>query len=79
MAAAVTLSRSSWVSIATKPGGHLVLVEYRAEDPDVPIKRLHKMSEAQVRLELEAAGFAFAENLDVLPQQHILIFERPEE
>ena len=63
---------------ATKPGGRLVLVEYRAEDPDVPIKRLHKMSEAQVRLELEAAGFAFAENLDVLPQQHVMVFERLE-
>ena len=75
----MTLSRSSWVSIATKPGGHLVLVEYRAEDPDVPIKVLHKMSEAQARLEAEAAGFELRENLDVLPQQHILVFERPEE
>ena len=75
----MTLSRSSWVSIATKPGGHLVLVEYRAEDPDVPIKPLHKMTEAQVRLEVEAAGFEFVENLDVLPQQHLLVFERPAE
>ena len=64
---------------ATKPGGQLVLVEYRAEDPDVPIKVLHKMSEAQARLEAEAAGFELRENLDVLPQQHILVFERPEE
>ena len=62
---------------ATKPGGQLVLVEYRAEDPDVPIKALHKMSEAQTRLEAEAAGFRLRENLDVLPQQHILVFERP--
>lgn len=64
---------------ATRPGGRLVLVEYRAEDPDVPIRRLHKMTEAQVRREVEAAGFRFVENLDVLPQQHLLVFERPAE
>ena len=64
---------------ATRPGGRLVLVEYRAEDPDVPIRRLHKMTEAQVRREVEASGFRFVENLDVLPQQHLLIFERPAE
>ena len=67
------------VYAATRPGGRLVLVEYRAEDPDVPIKPLHKMTEAQVRLEVEAAGFEFVENLDVLPQQHLLVFERPAE
>ena len=67
------------VYASTRPGGRLVLVEYRAEDPDVPIKPLHKMTEAQVRLEVEAAGFEFVENLDVLPQQHLLIFERPAE
>ncbi|WP_420454028.1 class I SAM-dependent methyltransferase [Rubrivirga sp.] len=64
---------------ATRPGGRLVLVEYRAEDPDVPIKPLHKMTEAQARLEVEAAGFQFVENLGVLPQQHLLVFERPAE
>jgi FkbM family methyltransferase len=63
---------------ATRPGGRLVLVEYRAEDPTVPIRRLHKLSEAQARSEVEAMGFRFVENLDVLPQQHILVFERPE-
>ena len=63
---------------STRPGGRLVLVEYRAEDPDVPIRRLHKMTEAQARREVEAAGFRFVENLDVLPQQHLLVFERPE-
>ena len=63
---------------ATRPGGRLVLVEYRGEDPDVPIRRLHKMTEAQARREVEAAGFRFVENLDRLPQQHILVFERPE-
>ncbi len=64
---------------ATRPGGRLVLVEYRAEDPEVPIRRLHKMTEAQARLEVEAAGFRFVENSDVLPQQHLLVFERPAE
>jgi len=61
---------------ATKPGGRLVLIEYRAEDPTVPILELHKMSEAQVRLEMEAVGFRFVENRDFLPLQHFLVFER---
>lgn len=62
---------------ALRPGGRLILVEYRAEDPSVPIKRLHKMSEAQARRELEAAGFEFVRNADFLPQQHFLVFRRP--
>jgi ubiquinone/menaquinone biosynthesis C-methylase UbiE len=64
---------------ATRPGGRLVLVEYRAGDPDVLIKPLHTMTEAQARLEVEASGFRFVENLDALPQQHVLVFERPVE
>ena len=63
----------------TRPGGRLVLVEYRGEDADVPIKPLHKMTEAQARREVEAAGFEFVENRDPLPMQHILIFRRPAE
>lgn len=62
---------------ALVPGGRLVLVEYRAEDRRVPIKPLHKMSEAQARREIEATGLTFVENLNVLPQQHILIFSKP--
>jgi ubiquinone/menaquinone biosynthesis C-methylase UbiE len=62
---------------ATRPGGRVVLVEYRAEDASVPIRPLHKMSEAQVRRELEAVGFRFVENRGFLPQQHFLVFERP--
>jgi ubiquinone/menaquinone biosynthesis C-methylase UbiE len=62
---------------ATRPGGRVVLVEYRGEDPSVPIRPLHKMTEAQVRRELEAAGFRFVENLGFLPQQHFLVFEKP--
>ncbi len=63
---------------ATKPGGRLVLVEYRGEDASVPIRPLHKMTEAQARRELEAVGFRFVENRAFLPQQHFLVFERPE-
>jgi FkbM family methyltransferase len=62
---------------ALKPGGRLVLIEYRAEDPSVPIKTLHKMSEAQVRREMDALGLSWVETQDYLPQQHVLIFEKP--
>jgi ubiquinone/menaquinone biosynthesis C-methylase UbiE len=62
---------------ALKPGGRLVLVEFRAEDPTVPIKPEHKMTYAQVRREIEPQGFKFKEKLDFLPWQHIIIFERP--
>ena len=58
-------------------GGRVVLIEYRAEDPRVPIKRLHKMTEAQARKELEALGLVFENNLDLLPQQHFLVFTKP--
>lgn len=61
---------------ALKPGGRVVLVEYRLEDPFVPIKERHKMSESQARLEMEAVGLAFVENIASLPQQHILVFRR---
>jgi ubiquinone/menaquinone biosynthesis C-methylase UbiE len=61
---------------ALKSGGRLVLVEFRAEDPDVPIKPEHKMTLAQVRLEIEPIGFAFKESLEFLPWQHIIIFEK---
>jgi len=61
---------------ALKPGGRVYLVEYRLEDPMVPIKERHKMSEQQARLEMEAVGLQFVENIAVLPQQHILVFRR---
>jgi SAM-dependent methyltransferase len=62
---------------AMKPGGRVFLLEFRAEDPRVPIKPLHKMTEAQARLELESAGFLFISNLRPLPWQHFLVFSRP--
>lgn len=60
-----------------RPGGRLVLVEYRGEDPTIPIRPLHRMTEAQVRREVEAAGFAWLETKDFLPQQHLVVFQRP--
>ena len=62
---------------ALKPGGQLVLIEYRGEDPSVPIKRLHKMTAQQAGKEMRALGFNGPDVLDVLPQQHILIFTKP--
>ena len=60
-----------------KPGGRLVLVEYRAEDLRVPIKRLHKMSEVQVKQEMAAIGLDWVRTESYLPQQHVLIFQKP--
>ena len=61
-----------------RPGGQLVLVEYRAEDPRVPIKRLHKMSEVQVKQEMAAIGLDWVRTDSYLPQQHVIVFQRPE-
>ena len=63
---------------ALKPGGRLVFVEFRGEDPEVPIKPEHKMTLKQVRLEVEPQGFRFKESLEFLPWQHIIVFEKPE-
>ncbi|GAA4452047.1 class I SAM-dependent methyltransferase [Nibrella saemangeumensis] len=59
---------------ALKPGGRVVLVEYRAEDPDVPIKPLHKMSVAQANSEMKSVGLRLLNVNKSLPQQHILFF-----
>jgi ubiquinone/menaquinone biosynthesis C-methylase UbiE len=60
-----------------KPGGRIVFVEYRKEDPQVPIKEVHKMSEAQVKKELAVhPEMAHVETLGVLPRQHIIIFRK---
>ncbi len=61
---------------ALRPGGQLFLIEYRAEDFLVPIKEVHKMSERQAIKELKAAGFKFKINIDNLPWQHCLVFEK---
>lgn len=65
------------IFLALKKGGRMVIVEYRAEDDTIPIRDVHRMSEAQIRRELEASGFVWRETLDVLPQQHVVVFEKP--
>jgi ubiquinone/menaquinone biosynthesis C-methylase UbiE len=64
---------------ALKPRGRLVLVEFRGEDPEVPIKPEHKMTLEQVRQEVEPQGFTFKESLEFLPWQHVIIFEKPDQ
>jgi len=62
---------------ALKRGGRLILLEYRAEDPDVPILPEHKMTKAQVKLEVEHEGFQQQRVYDDLPRQHLIVFTRP--
>jgi ubiquinone/menaquinone biosynthesis C-methylase UbiE len=62
---------------ALKPGGRVVQIEYRGEDPDVPIKRLHKMTVAQCRKEMAAVGLVWKETKGFLPQQHFMVYEKP--
>ena len=64
---------------ALRPGGRVILVEFRGEDANVPIKPLHKMTEAQAKRELHAAGLKHVETLNDLPWQHVMFFERPSE
>jgi precorrin-6B methylase 2 len=59
-----------------KDDGRLVLLEYRKEDPKVPIREDHKMSVAEVKLELEAEGFKLSQVIESLPRQHILILTK---
>ena len=61
---------------ALKPGGRLVFVEYRGEDPEVPIKPLHKMTVAQVRKEMSVHPIAFEQTITKLPRQHIIVFRK---
>lgn len=59
---------------ALKPGGRVVLVEYRGEDPEVPIKPVHKMTEAQVRKEMSGQPLEWLETVKTLPRQHGVVF-----
>jgi ubiquinone/menaquinone biosynthesis C-methylase UbiE len=61
---------------ALKPGGRVVLVEYRAEDPAVPIKALHKMNEAQIRREMSVLPLTWERTSERLPMQHIVVFRK---
>lgn len=68
------------MSRSLKPGGRIAWVEYRKEDRTVPIKLVHKMSEAQVKREASQPefGLEYVETIDVLPWQHVVIFRKPE-
>ncbi len=61
---------------ALKPGGRVAFVEFRAEDPKVPIKEVHKMSEAQVRREMSAQPLEWVDTNKTLPWQHIILFKK---
>ncbi len=66
------------ISKSLKPGGRVAFVEYRKEDPDVPIKLVHKMSEEQVKKEasLPEFGLKWTKTIGALPWQHIVLFEK---
>lgn len=61
---------------ALKPGGQIAFVEYRAEDPDVPIKALHKMSEAQIKREAAVHPLVWERTVRTLPWQHLVVFRK---
>ena len=61
---------------ALKPGGKLVFVEYRLEDPNVPIKLVHKMTQKQVRREMAPHPLRHVKTVGTLPWQHVIIFEK---
>ncbi|MBI1875397.1 MAG: class I SAM-dependent methyltransferase [Acidobacteria bacterium] len=62
---------------ALRPGGRLVLLEFRKEDPAIPIRFEHKLSVSEAKLEMEPEGFKLTTVNDDLPWQHILVFTRP--
>jgi len=64
------------IAKSLKPAGRVAFVEFRGEDPEVPIKPLHKMTEAQVRKEMSVQPLQWVETIEVLPRQHIIIFKR---
>jgi SAM-dependent methyltransferase len=65
------------VSRGLKPGGRVILVEYRGEDRKVPIKRVHKMTQQQAKKELNAVGLRWQRTDQYLPQQHVMVFTKP--
>jgi ubiquinone/menaquinone biosynthesis C-methylase UbiE len=64
------------ITRSLKPDGRVVFVEYKAEDPNVPIKLLHKMSVSQVRKEAEIHALTWVKTIDTLPRQHVIIFKK---
>lgn len=61
---------------ALRPGGEIALVEFRAEDPKIPIQPLHKMSKGQIMRELPANGLKLVREVNTLPWQHVMFFQR---
>lgn len=61
---------------ALSPTGRVALVEFKAEDPRIPIKPIHKLSEAQARKEFEALGFTWERTVSTLPWQHLIFFKK---
>ena len=59
---------------ALKPGGKIYLIEYRGEDKSIPIKEIHKMTEAQSVKEMQAVGMKLEKNIENLPWQHCMVF-----
>ena len=62
------------IRAALRPDGRMALIEYRGEDPSVPIRPEHKMTIAQLRAEIEPEGFRLVKTIETLPRQHIVIF-----
>ena len=62
---------------ALKPGGRVVLVEYRKENPMIMIKPLHKMSQKQVKKEMKAVNLKYLKTQQFLPEQHFMVFQKP--
>ncbi|WP_416672735.1 class I SAM-dependent methyltransferase [Egbenema bharatensis] len=62
---------------ALKPNGRVVLAEYRGENPLIPIKGLHKMTQRQVKRELRSVGLEWEKTEEILPQQHLMFFRKP--
>lgn len=61
---------------ALKPTGRVVLIEYRRENPFIPIKALHKMTQKQARKEMQVVGLQWQETKDILPSQHVMLFTK---
>ena len=64
------------ITKALKPSGRVALIEYRGENPFILIKVLHKMTQKQVKKEMQAVGLRWQETKNLLPQQHLMIFEK---
>ena len=65
----------SSIKKSLKENGVVCLLEFKSEDPKVPIKPEHKMSKSQVIKEMSSNGFVLSRSYDKLPWQHLLFFK----